>query len=95
MCRWHRFASYIGPIVQASRLRFGPGVHDGACSTCCLVRRGVSSLEAFLAMLQLLLDSGEVLGHESRALKVTEELQDSHRNTSHSLPVTKSQELCT
>ena len=42
-----------------TRLRFGPGVHDAACSTCCLVRRGAASLEAVLAMLQLLLDSGE------------------------------------
>eukprot|EP00439_Symbiodinium_sp_Y106_P024130 s4981_g2.t4 len=43
------------------QLRFGPGPgHDAACSTACLVRpRGGVCLDAALAMLQLLLDSGQ------------------------------------
>ncbi|CAE6967475.1 unnamed protein product [Symbiodinium natans] len=61
-CRGHSKATSCAlPAPSNFMLRFGPGPgHDAACSTACLVRsRGGVCFDAALAMLQLLLDSGQ------------------------------------
>eukprot|EP00435_Cladocopium_sp_Y103_P020131 s1364_g4.t3 len=67
------------PSPSMFQLRFGPGVHDAACSTCCLVRRGSASLEAVLAMLQLLLDSGEAYRIQGYVSFLPQDLEPGHR----------------
>lgn len=69
------------PRPSMFQLRFGPGVHDAACSTCCLVRRGAASLEAVLAMLQLLLDSGEAYRIQGYLSFLPQDLEPGHRPT--------------
>ncbi|CAJ1448830.1 unnamed protein product [Effrenium voratum] len=54
--------SAMPPVPPTLRFSFGPTAsgHDAACSTACLVHKGgLKSLDAALAMLQMLLDSGE------------------------------------
>ncbi|CAE7832032.1 unnamed protein product [Symbiodinium sp. CCMP2592] len=62
-------------------LRFGPGPgHDAACSTACLVRpRGGVCLDAALAMLQLLLDSGQAYRIQGYLSFLPKELEPSLR----------------